>query len=72
MGIFFLQVQRERLPPLPIINFQREVFGVEPSYSFTNRTYRMVTKKPEPRMVSIGCAAIRKNNKSLLLCLNLR
>lgn len=41
---------------------------MEPSH----RTYRMVTKKPETRMVVIGCTAIKKYNKSLLLCLNLK
>lgn len=40
--------------------------------SQTNTTYRMVTKKPETRMVVIGCTVIKKYNKSLLLCLNIK
>lgn len=40
--------------------------------SQSNRTYRMVTKKPETRMVVIGCTVIKKYNKSLVLCLNLK
>lgn len=35
-------------------------------------TYRMVTKKPETRMVVIGCTVIKKYNKSLVLYLNLK